>query len=378
MSDELKRSLTDIADDVRYVDMYDRALGRSRQIRRNRITAAATSALAVLGLAGFGLVNLQSPERPGPAPVVAASDPLVRESVAPSIAPSVGSPASPSVSAGSASAPPARVTMATPRSRNLRDLPGRLFYRDPASGAVVRITGDGTRTDVLAAANDAVGVSPDGERIAYVAGGKLRLAGSEQPIYGGTVDPRKQFPVWSPDGRKLLIAAPEPGVLTVDGGAFGKLPGASKGQDFRWSGNGDKLVYSTADCRLKVADAGSGAGSTVPVLGDPDSARNPTQLSGCLPLSVNRTGSRVALSLSGGLRPLQPDTLVNTATGELVAMPVPGSVSATLFDTGGNLVVRAQDGARLALSVFDPNGRLLVQASEPASVKGLELIAYTR
>ncbi|BCY05765.1 hypothetical protein [Actinoplanes sp. L3-i22] len=361
MNDDLRNSLTGIADDVRYVDLHQRALGRSRQIRRNRVTAATASALAVLGLAGFGAVTLGG-ERPDKAPPVAASVP-----VSPSTAVSIDRSSTPSG--------PATVTMAAPRSTSLTDLTGHVFYRSPQNGSVVRITGAGDRSTVLSKANQAVAVAPDGEKIAYIANDRVYLSGSDQPAVAAKVDLHQQLPAWSPDGAQLFVAAPDPGVLTVATGKFGPIPGGLTGTQFHWSGDGGALVHLTDQGRLRVADR------TVPVWGE-DAARNPEGLRG-IPASVDLNGRRVTMTLSGALalddgRPLQSDTVVDTVTGELQPIPVAGDVQAAVFDTAGNLLVRAKDGDRLVLSVFAADGTLLVQAPEPGSVKDLEMLAYTK
>jgi TolB protein len=49
-----------------------------------------------------------------------------------------------------------------------------------------------------------------------------------------------------------------------------------------------------------------------------------------------------------------------------------------LFATDGNLLIRTVDGDRFTLSVLAPDGTLLVQAREPAAMKSLEPVAYTR
>jgi TolB protein len=210
----------------------------------------------------------------------------------------------------------------------LRDLPGKLFYRAAHGGSLVRLTGDGATATVLDKPNQAVAVSPDGTRIAYVSAGRLYVAGSAQPVLDGQLDLGKQFPAWSPDGAKLLVATSGPRVLTVATGAVDAIPSGPKGQDFRWSGDGSKLVLS---------------------------------------------GGR---DITDG-RELPPDTVVNATTGSLEAIRVPGVVQSALFGPRGNLVVRAQDGGGRTLSVFSASGALLMQAPEPSAVQSLELVAYT-
>jgi len=364
MSDNrFKQPLSEIAESVRNVDLYERSLSRSRRIGRHRAAAITGAALAVLGLAGAGLFITPRDANP--------DRPVIASPTSPRPLPSASAgPSSSSAAAGSSRAQ----TPVTPRSRSLSDLPGRVFYRSPETQAVVRLTPDGKRSTVLDVPNEAVAVSPGGDRIAYLADGKLVLPGSE---FTGAVDP-EQVPAWSSDGKKLLLAAPEPGVLTVATGAFKKLPKGLDGQSFRWSGDGTQLVYGTSSGRLKVAGADASSGRTVPVIGDPEAARNPDGTAACRPLSADRTGGRVTAPLEsvGGCGQYLPaDAVVDTTSGEVVALPVTGRVTGALFDPDGNLLIRTADAK---LSVLAPNGTLLVQAPEPAAVKDLELLAYTR
>ena len=56
------------------------------------------------------------------------------------------------------------------------------------------------------------------------------------------------------------------------------------------------------------------------------------------------------------------DAVVDTVTGEVVPLPVAGSVVGAFFDPDGNLLVRARHGSATTLSLFTPAGKLLVQA----------------
>jgi len=352
-----QRPLDEIAESVRNVDLYERSLRRSRQIGRRRAAAVSGAALVVLGLAGAGLFMVP-PDPDLPPPVIASpTSPL----------PSAASSASPSRSAPTT--PPGK---AVPRSRSLSALPGRVFYRT-GENQVVRLTADGKRTTVLEAPHETVAVSPSGDRIAYVVDGKLKLSGSD---FAGTVD-ADQIPAWSPDGAKLLIAAPDPGVLTVSTGVFTKLPKSLGGKNFRWSGDGTRLIYGTSSCRLKIADAAGTSGRTVPGIGDPETARNPDGSAVCRPVSADRAGGRITAPLvsvgSDGGYPVA-DTIVDTATGEVLPVPVTGRVDGALFGPDGNLLIRTSDST---LYVFAPDGTLLVQAREPAALQNMELLAYT-
>jgi TolB protein len=380
--DLLRESLGDLAESVTNVDMLDRTLARSKRIGRQRATAVTAAACAVLGLAGFGLLGFPH-GRPDVPPPVAASPVIPHPSLsasAPATPPSTPS-TSPARSSTAGGNHPTKATLATPQSRSLTDLPGRVFYRGD-DGTVQRLTPSGTRTTVLDTPNEAAAVSPDGKRVAYVSEGKLRLAGVDAPIYPGAVSADQQTLAWSPDGTRLLIGTPAPKILTVDTGTAKALPSGLGGVQFRWSGDGGTLVYGTTSCRLKVAAANAGSGRTVPNIGDPDNTRNPDQTAACKPLGVDRTGKRAALPLqSVGSTPDgdTADALVDTTTGAVVPIPVPGNVRSLLFAPDGNLLIRAaDDNNRFTLSVLTSDGTLLVQAKEPAALSALTPIAYTR
>ncbi len=362
--DPLAESLDELAESVRNADLYERSLRRSRRIGRRRAAAVAGAGLAVLGLAGAGLLV-----RPGVSelqpPVVSPT--RQAPSAVPSVPPSTNSPP--------------RATTAVPQSRSLGDLPGRVFYR--SADRVLRLDPDGSVRTVLETPHDAAAVSPAGDRIAYVTDGELRLAGaSAEPIEVGPVDP-DQVPAWSPDGKRLIVAAPEPGVLTVATGSFTPLPESLGGRNFRWSGDGRRLLYGTSSCRLKVAAADGRSGTTVPVIGDPETARNPDGTAACRPLSADRTGARITAPLDSAGDPpgsgsLPADALVDTGTGDVLPLPVSGRVTGLLFGPDGILLIRTAEGNAATLSVVSPDGTLLVQAREPAGVGDAELLGWTR
>jgi TolB protein len=381
MSDpNLKDILGDLAEGVRDVDLYDRAVTRSRRIGRNHAIARTGSLLALAGLAGFAL--WQFPRHPDAAPPPVAASVVASPSTSPSGTPSQEPSLQPSHQPSASGTTPSTPTLAVPRSRSLADIPGQVFYQSiQDSGVRLR---NGEQEKFPTAEGAVVAVSPDGSRIAYVTQeGRLHLSGQPDPIHDGEVNTAAQTPAWSPDGTKLLIAAPRPGVLTVADGSFTALPKSLAGQHFRWSGDGSKLVYgSTSSCRLKTADADGSTGRTVPGLGAPGNAENPEQVGACWVFSVNRSGSRAAVPISdvdGGDHAVAADTVVNTATGAIVPIPVEGLVIGVLYGPDGNMLVRTSlTGGNAVLSVFDSNGTLLVQAGEPKALRGMDLVGYSR
>jgi TolB protein len=130
-----------------------------------------------------------------------------------------------------------------------------------------------------------------------------------------------------------------------------------------------------------VTTSSTQAGTLVPVIGDPESSRNPDQTAACRPLSADRTGRRVTVplqSVGDGPDGDSADALVDTVSGAVLPMPVPGVVQSALFGPDGNLLIRAGQYNRPTLSVLAPDGTLLVQVDEPAALRDLQPVAYTR
>jgi len=391
MTDRLRESLRELADTVEPVDLYDRAIRHSRRIARREATVGTGAALTALGLLAGGLWQLPAGESKQPPYALRSLPPATAQPI-PRLPPVATQQASPPTRHGpfSTSAVPRHKTRppaapaATPTSRSLADLPGHVFYQQTGSEPDVRrlSPADAAVETVLRKAPSPVGISPDGKDIAYAAGGTLlveRAGGTPEPLATG-VRTAAQAPTWSPDGGRLLIETSTPMVLEVGSGTLTPLAAMyAGGRQFRWSGNGSALVYATSRCALKVS--ADGLESTVPVLGDTH-ADNPDGLAACRPTSVDATGGRVTVPLrnigeASADAPGAADAVVNTVTGEVVPLPVAGSVVGALFDPAGNLLVRARHGPT-TLSVFTPEGKLLVQATEPAELNGLELLAYTR
>jgi TolB protein len=275
---------------------------------------------------------------------------------------------------------------AAPVSRALADLPGHVFYQQTgADPDVVRMSpGTGAVDTVLPKAPSAVGVAPDGNRIAYAIGDTLLVeptGGPPEQVASG-VSTAGQPPAWSPDGDRLLVAAGAPAILQVGSRTLTPLAEQlATGQHFRWSGDGTALVYATSYCSLKVAAGDSD--TAVPVIGDRQPADNPDGLAACKPTSVDATGQRVTVPLqttgeTGADSPDTADAVVDTVTGDVVPLPVAGSVVGAFFNPDGNLLVRSRKGDRTTLSLFAPDGILLVQAKEPPELRDLDLLAYTR
>ncbi|MEU8815492.1 hypothetical protein [Actinoplanes sp. NPDC048796] len=395
--DRLRASLHDLADIAEPTDLYDRAVRRSRRIGRREAAVGTTAAVVVLAALGSGLWGLphgSDDEAPSAAAVasspppatVSPSRPVTRE--APRPAPTMAtSPVADEVRPPHRGGrPKTRATTATPLSRTITDLPGHAFYRE--GGTLVKLSpADGETQTVLRDTTSAVGISPDGARVAYEENGALMVGpaspdGTPKQVATGVTSP-DQAPAWSPTGDRLVVTVESPAVLDLASGEITPLPAAlTEGQHFRWSGDGSKLVYATSHCGLGIAGAHDESGTSVPVLGDTQTADNPDGLAACKPTSVDATGERVTVPLQSTGEDAAgtdaADAVVDTATGDLVQLPVPGTIVGAVFDADGNLLVRSRDDDVTRLSLFGPDNTLKVQATEPASVRDLDLIAYTR
>ena len=281
----------------------------------------------------------------------------------------------------------------TEAARSLAGIPGALFYTDD-NGHLSRLTTDGTLIRVASDAGLAE-VSPDGTRVARItdSGDVLvtdREGGPTRKIYSHAAS-AGMGPTWSADGQSLLIARNptefdlRPGVLTVATKRFSPLPALNnKYLHPRWSGDGRTIAMVT-ECRLATAKADGSGIRVVPVVGDSSRKNNPTGSYACDVLSVNQDGTRVAIDLKAGDEPAgdivgdeSADTVIDTATGAAVALPVRGQVRAVLFRPDGSMIVRSRSGKVTTLTVLSADGRQLAKVVEPASVNKLVLTDYTR
>jgi TolB protein len=385
--DPLREELRELADAVAPADLYERSLARSRRLGRREAAVGTTAAVVALALLGSGLWQLPRSGRQPVAPV--AGPPIVASASAPAVSQDMSSSATSQAAAPPRKSRPDRprpaATTSSPRSTSIADLPGHIFYADTGDeGRLVRLTPGDQLETVLSKPYATVGVSPDGARVAYVADGNLMVVdtggGEPQQAYAGTAS-AAQAPAWSPDGAQLLIDATEPAVLDVATGTLTPLPSGLDGQHFRWSGDGSTLVYATAGCGLEVAETNAQSGTPVPESGDTAGR------AACRPVSVDATGDLVTVHLEQNTADpagttdsaaAPADAVLDTVTGDIVDLPVSGRIIGAVFDPAGNLLVRSYKDGKRKLSLFAPDFTLLLRAREPASLRSLSLVAYTR
>jgi TolB protein len=349
----LHSMLTDLAGDVEPVDLYQPVIRRSRRIARRRAGAAAGAALAVVAVAGGGLWKLAGvpPAPPNPTPLAPHSVP---------------------------------------------GLPGTLFYGDDERVVRLALTGGPQPVvqTVTEAGSQAV-VSSDGTKVAVLTdtgdvvlsegrSARTVLRGAATEGYG---------PAWSADGGTLFAARkgtggqPQAGLVTVPGGAFRPVQVPVGATDVLLSGDGRSLVYADGSCRLTVAPAAGGVGRVVPVFGDEDRTVNPAARSICDIVGLSPDASRAAVRLRVGgtgdedvnvATADSANAVVDTVTGTVLDPPEDGAVSGAEFGPEGSMLYRMEQDDAYTLVLQDADGRTVGRFPEPASVRDMSLIGYTR
>jgi TolB protein len=270
---------------------------------------------------------------------------------------------------------------------------GTLYYSD---GDRLYSLAGVNRTVVLKGSGvNSVEVSPDGKHLAYVLGnGDLMLANAD-----GTQARRLRpgmvtagfGPTWSSDSSRVVVARTvgeqtwQAGTVRLAGDRFAALPAAIQGQiHYRLTGDGRRYFYSDGQCAIFSASVDGTAIKKVPVLGLTDTATNPRRLRACDIVSLNADGSRMTVDLHVGNQTdgdiggsQAANSVVDTATGTVLRLPVPGTVRQVLYLHDGTLLVRSGSAAKPVLTLLSASLEVLATKAEPASVKSLVLLDYT-
>jgi TolB protein len=303
----------------------------------------------------------------------------------------------PAATAPSTVPSPPAPTATLGEANSIEGLPGTLFYANFDTQSHVRLTPTGAKP----AHRDGV-PSPDGARTAWIdqredeSFGTLMVTdvqGQSPRALFRHVEPVGYGPAWSPDGTSLLIAKhldtdsdddTRPGLVSVASGRFTALPKLNPYLHFEWSGDGHTLAFTTGECRLLTSRADGSGIRQIPVLGDDDRTKNPAGVSACDVVSVNHDGSRITVDLIGNGEPSGDiagaacaDTVIDTATGAAVALPVHGTMLAALYRPDGNLLVRTRAGDKTTLTLFAPDNTVLAAVAEPASMRKYDLVDYS-
>ena len=248
---------------------------------------------------------------------------------------------------------------------------------------------------------NAAEASPDGRQIAYV--DHLQSDGTAGDLEVKTLTTgqvRKLHshiasfifnPSWSPDGTRLVTAIStgpdrwQAGTVRVSDGAFTPLPKPlQNGTNFRFSGDGKQFFFIRGECVVYHAGVDGTGIKRVPRLGDRNSGVNPGFVRACDIVSVNRDGSRITVDLKAGdaangdTGDITADTVIDTATGRAVSLPVRGKVIGVYYRPDGTLLVRTLAAGSRTLTLLSPAGDILARAAEPGWAKAMDLHDYTR
>jgi TolB protein len=322
--DELRGSLHDLAGAAEPTDLYDRAIRRSRRIARREATVGGTAAVLALAALTSGLwwLPTRSPDAPAGAVPMLSPAPLEPGSGQTIQPHTYASPYRPTRSVPSPRQPASRSPGADParpaRSGSLADLPGHVFYERPGDKPdVVRLSPhDRTVETVLSDAPSPVGVSPDGDRIAYTDNGALLVRDTEdgpaEQVADG-VTTTDQPPLWSPTGDRLLVDLDTPAVVDVGSGAVTRLPDDVGTENLRWSPNAST-----------------------------------------------------------------PEPVVTRDAAPQATLPVTGTVVGEVTTPDGDQLVRTVTPEGTCLWLIGAGNVLLLEAEEPPGLRDLNLLAYTR
>ncbi|MFI6705662.1 TolB family protein [Nonomuraea sp. NPDC050478] len=255
----------------------------------------------------------------------------------------------------------------------------------PVSGAAVYARYDdgyriahhrpGSGLKTLAELKDSVqfAASPDGRKVAYVAGGALRVRDGGKVT---TVARRVQdgtpclTPAWSPDSRRVAYVTGSK--VRVTDGRTSKVLGKTRGVcHLTWSPDGRYLAgyAGTTDgvYRLDVK-----TGKSVRVKGV-KLANHVQSLSPGGRYVVVRTLGPDDPGGDGGWPVWFTPTVVDTVTGRRVPIPVKRAIGA-FYLADGRLVVRVRGQAANTWAVLDRRGRVTERLTEPSAAREQSLL----
>ncbi|MEW9533956.1 hypothetical protein [Microbispora sp. NPDC049125] len=255
----------------------------------------------------------------------------------------------------------------------LRHRPGRPWQTTSIAGAY---------------ANHQLTVSPDGAKAAWVGAGKLHVLtglGSARPkdrvVASDAAEAPCLTPVFSPDSTTVAYprrAKQEASVVVAVAadGTGSRVLGKTRGVcHLAWSGAGRYLAgYAGTTEGVYLLDTRTGTSRRAKGI----ALANHVQ-------SLSPDGRRVVVHRIGPKDPggdgVWPSwftpAIVDTRTGDRVAIPVRGSLLGALYLRDGRLVVRVRGAKHNTLVIVGANGRILQRMSEPARVREDALMAVT-
>lgn len=359
---------------------------RNRHLLRSGFTAGVLA--GSLALSGCHGGTRPATAQPGSASPIPASAPASAPASVP--APS-GVVAAPSLSPGFEPAhnPAANRAPATTITGSLLWFQvGHKLHRVRGTKRTTVLTGLGTYTAEL---------SPDGRQIAYIAEragrseGILMVARSDgsgaRKLLSGVVT-TGYGPAWSPDGTRILTALDggriRVGAVRVSDARFTALPKSLQdGSNHRWSGDGRNIVWTYGDGKVKIGRPDGTGIRRVPSLGDVDSSTNPRRQRAWNVASVNHDGTRITANLirvgtfdGATVDGVSGSSVIDTATGKPLPLPVRGTIEQALHRADGTLLVASEFGGKQTLTLLSRNDEVLATMPVPPGAKGLSLVDY--
>ncbi|WP_433081168.1 hypothetical protein ACQP1P_45280 [Dactylosporangium sp. CA-052675] len=357
----LRLDLTDLAGEVRNVDLHDRVLRTSRRLGVRRAMTASAAALTVLAGA-VGVAFALRPDGAAPAPLPGASTAT-------------------SATTGATSGPPAKVESSAPPSVTETVLKGTRWYlaSTPTEYVVHAVTGadDKVTAHIPGDSNDArcvsqtITVSPSGKRLAWVEGsddlnGTLKVAdtdGSHRQTLGtGVLCLGADTLIWKGDDQLVLTKGNQQHLVDIATRADTALPTTEQVESY--SPDGSKVAKTVGQQR--VAN-GKSYKYTPP-------AAMAEHHDGWSARGLSADGRYVAAGWKGTDPSRRRDTftIVDTTTGKAVALPGSGEKNYVVFTAGG-LVLAHQAGQTV---IFDARLQHQGEIRDPAGLQDALLLGF--
>ncbi|BCY15502.1 hypothetical protein [Actinoplanes sp. L3-i22] len=213
-------------------------------------------------------------------------------------------------------------------------------------------------------------VSPDGKHVAYLGSGMKVVVsdvdGRNKKTFAVKLGLEAHGPAWTADSTGVigaLAAKSGPstaGVVRIADGRFIALPKSVQGgYHYRMSGDGKRIFWVSSKMAVYSAAVDGSAVRRMPVFGlDTTKAQNPKHLLAGDLGQVDFTGSRVTVAVRGwanthavdALGADRSDTLVDTATGQVLPLPLKGYVLHVMLLPDGSVLTLSGEGDSAAKS----------------------------
>jgi hypothetical protein len=374
MPDSIREVLQGIAGDgAPERDLAAGAYRKARSMARRRLAAVAVAAIAGLAMAGGATAALVDRDRADELPPT--GDPTVSGTATPS------DPETTPTETGSACGVPEDWSGWGPSGSmgELTAIPDGLVFevsQDDVSSQPTFFRFEGEEgSEVLR--DGEYHMAPDGNRFAV--GGAEECAGSLASLTGDKIDELGVFtvqcaPSWSPDSDRVVLNladAESTGAYLLDvatGEAVSDLP-EEVGCSPRWSADGEYLVSSDGSVAMRPDGSGRVELAGAAVWSADDGFTGLSSISAdlsraCLQYDDGETGA------AGHTRAARCDRYVDTATGEVLDLPVDAERPNAVFLADGSMIVCDDRYGQIVLTLVDADGTVLDTRTLPGQGTG--------